>query len=706
MKSILAVLMLIVGVLGGETLTQDIDSVMTLEWNILDSEWIQIHLLCKIQLGYCSIGLRSSMTDCDMFAALTDGENVSLIDYWSRDHGTPLTDIDEGGLEDIIYVTGGLDTSGNIDVTFKRKLDTGDKYDQEIFPDARGNICWGYRNNREGWLEHTEYGDAGFTWATTKGNMYFSSSKESKYDHGVAMSVGWSCLAVIGIFASRYFKYTSWWIYVHVVPLLTASLITIISSSLLYKDDQYSTISMSEKTFDHSRIGMIMSSIVIAQCIFGCMYSYFKIFTKNVQALTILARAHKVIGYTLLILGLINCLKGWDIYKGRAGIVLTILGFILTVLLFGGLEIYQVFFKNRRLPASHKLPVITHSTAMEMIANGSKIMFADDMVLDVAGFILSHPGGSFMISECLGEDTGKYMVGCSSYGGAILPYTHTDKAFSYFKSLAIGCIPTPDGYLHSPTNSNKNVMQFTLVSKKSLNDSTFLIHLKSDEFKMASQCQDPSWIGKHFMVLHSSRFKTVRRYYSTMFVDLIEWSAELGLTQRVDRTEDGYVKFIYKVYPGGYMTNHMNSLNPGEVLDIKGPFGPGLMLSKIEGNYLAFGGGTGLVPFLDIIYYAWKIGCSEEKFKLTVFAFFRSWKDGFALDILEKMRDTIKPSWLQIHILLDDNPEQMKQIPELIKGYLEKEVTSAWICGPSGFNRYYHGFLLKNGVERSKVIMM
>ncbi|OMJ95838.1 hypothetical protein SteCoe_741 [Stentor coeruleus] len=709
MKAILLTFILTSGIFGGETLNQTIDSVMTMEWNVLDNEWIQIRLLCKIKLGYCSIGLRSSMTNCDMFAALTDGENISLIDYWSRDHGTPRDDISEGGTEDIVKVSGGVDASGNIDITFKRKLNTGDKYDQQIYPDIKGNICWGYRNNHRGWTEHTNYGDAGFAWASTKANMYFSSTKDTKYNHGVAMSVSWSCLAVIGIFVSRYFKYTSWWIYIHTIPLLIASLITIISSSNIYKDDQYPTETISEQTLDHSRIGMIMSSIVIAQCIFGMMYSYFKIFTKNVQALTFMVRAHKVIGYALLIIGLINCFKGWDIYNGKTGIGLTILGYVITVVAFIGFDVYQIFFKNRRQPASPKLPITTHSAAMEMIANGSKLMFADDMVLDVGGFMLSHPGGSFMISECIGEDTGKYMVGCSSYGGAILPYTHSNKAFSYFKNLAISRIPTPEGYLYSPTNNNHNQMEFALVSKKALNDSTFLIYLKSDDFKMAVHCQDPSWIGKHFMILHSTRLKTVRRYYSTMFVDLIEWSTEIGLTQsveRVERVDDGLVKFIYKVYPGGYMTNHMNSLNIGEVLNIKGPYGPGLMLSIMEGNYLAFGGGTGLVPFLDLIYYAWKVGCNENKFKLTVFAFFRSWKDGFALDLLEKMRDTISPPWLKIHILLDDNVEQTKQIPELVKSYLDKEVTYAWICGPSGFNRYYHGFLLKNGVEKSKIILM
>lgn len=717
MKSLVLIFWLTSQVFAVETLSQQIDSVMTMEWTIEDATWIKIRLLCKIQLGYCSIGLRSSMSKCDMFAAITDGTSVTLIDYWSRNHDTPLTDIDEGGTEDIIYVSGGVDASGDIDVTFKRKLSTGDTYDQDILPDIKGNICWGYRNNRKGWTEHTEYGDAGFVWAASAATAFFQSSSESKKNHGILMSIAWGCLAVIGIFVCRYFKYWSLWIYIHVFFLLAASVLTIITSTALFKDDAYPFSTLTDKTNTHSRLGMLMSSLVIGECVFGGLSSYFKIFTKNVQATTLINRLHKIVGYALLICGLINCWKGWVIYGEGIGKILTVIGFIIAGILFLGFELYQNFVKSEKLnpiklfpdikinASFSNLELMTHLQALEHVKNGKKLMFYDDLVLEVGHFALSHPGGSFMISDCYGEDTGKYMVGCSSYGGNLLPYTHSLKAFSYLNNLAIARIPYPEGYMINQTNESQNFMQFMMASKIALNEHTFLASFKSEEFKMSRTCLLPFWIGKHFLVCFKKNALTIiRRYYSSVFVNINEWATELGLAGGFDRNEDGLVKLIYKVYPGGAMTGHLNGLSPGQVVVMKGPIGPGLMLQSFEGNYMAFAGGTGLVPFLDLVYMAWKCLQKGQNFFLTLFVSFRTWKDGFALEILQKM-ELIAESWLKVYLLTDESKDK-ENLPNIIIDGLKKGVTGAWICGPSGYNRHYADFLAKNGLDRNKIIVM
>ncbi|OMJ89737.1 hypothetical protein SteCoe_8002 [Stentor coeruleus] len=717
MKIVLLIFWLASHVYAVETLSQKIDSVMTMEWTIEDTTWIKIRLLCQVQLGYCSIGLRSSMTNCDMFAAITDGTSVFLVDYWSRNHNTPKTDINEGGTEDIIYVSGGLNATGNIDVTFKRKLSTGDSYDQDILTDVKGNICWGYRNNRAGWTQHTSFGDAGFVWASTAANVYFQASNDSKKNHGIVMSIAWGCLAVIGIFACRYFKFSSLWIYIHSFFLLATSLLTIISSSVIFKDDAYPYSTLTDETNTHSRLGMILSSLVIAECIFGMLSSYFKIFTKNVQATTLINRLHKVVGYALLICGLINCWKGWVIYGDGLGKILTILGFIAAGALFVTFEIYQIFVRNgRRNPLRYifsctgnttpgNLMDMTHLSAIEQVKNGKKLMFYDDLVLEVGHFALSHPGGSFMISNCYGEDTGKYMVGCSSYGGSLLPYTHSLKAFSYLTNLAIARIPYPEGYIINQTNEPQNLMQFMLATKIPLNEHTFLASFKSNEFKMSRTCLDPLWIGKHFMVCFKKGCcNVVKRYYSSVFVNVNEWAVELGLVGTSERNEDGLVKLIFKAYPGGAMTGHLNEIKAGQVVIMKGPLGPGLMLQSFEGNYMAFAGGTGLVPFLDLVYMAWKCLQKGQNFFLTLFVSFRTWKDGFALEILQKMQE-IAENWFRVYLLTDESKDK-ENIPNIIIEGLKKGVTAAWICGPSGYNRHYADFLAKNGLDKNKIIVM
>jgi hypothetical protein len=72
------------------------------------------------------------------------------------------------------------------------------------------------------------------------------------------------------------------------------------------------------------------------------------------------------------------------------------------------------------------LPPITHKEASDRIANGEKLVFYDDLVLDIKRYRWSHPGGSVMFERCIGEDMGKFINGCSSIGGYFNPYTHTD----------------------------------------------------------------------------------------------------------------------------------------------------------------------------------------------------------------------------------------------------------------------------------------
>lgn len=700
-----------------ETITQQINSIMNMSWTIEDSIWIQIRLQCKIKLGYCSIGLRGTMTNCDMFAAITDGYSITLTDYWAKNHNTPNTDIKEGGKNDIIYDYGGVNLEGYIDVVFRRKLKTGDSFDQDINPDVRGNICWGYRDNRAGWTEHSDYGSAGFVWATSSKTVFFEDSNVSKEDHGIIMTVAWGALAVIGIFVCRYFKYTAWWFYIHMVLLLAASLITIISSSQIYKDDAYTTEGITKDTNVHSRLGMLMSSLVIGECVFGFLASYFKIFTKNVQGMTLITRAHKVVGYALLICGLINCWKGWVLYGDGISKNLMILGFALAGAIFMVFENYQIFVRNgRRNPLAlnisctkNKVPdkykKMSHVKVMSLVSKGKKLMFYDELVLDVGHFRLSHPGGSFMISECYGEDVGKYMVGCSSYGGNILPYAHSLKAFSYLSNLAIGRIKYPKNYMIPTSEEPQHLMEFMFVYKQALNDHTFLSYFKSDAFKMSNNCSNLLWLGKHFMVCYKTKFQNViRRYYSSIFVNINKWACELGMIDTFENKEDGLVKLIFKVYPEGKMTNYLNNLSAGDMIIFKGPLGPGLLLKSFEGNYLAFAGGTGLVPFLDLVYMAWKNLPEETNFFLTMFVSFRTKKDGFALNILEKMQE-VGEKWLKIYIITNESKDK-EFLPSIIIKSMKKEVTGAWICGPSGYNRHYADFLMKNGLDKSKIIVM
>jgi NAD(P)H-flavin reductase/cytochrome b involved in lipid metabolism len=393
------------------------------------------------------------------------------------------------------------------------------------------------------------------------------------------------------------------------------------------------------------------------------------------------------------------------------GKALISIGFILAAALFGILEIVQVFWWNKITVAKKNLPEYTHLQVMDMINDGKLLMFADELVVDVGHFIFSHPGGSYMVKESIGEDTGKYMVGCSSYGADLNPYAHSEKAFSMLKTLAIGRIKTPEGYFSSTDSKDHVFIKFSMIKQVKLNEHTSVIYFSHPNFKMSNICNSPEWLGKHFMISYrkkiglKKRIGYVKRYYSSLFVDLFQWEKELNiLSKREEISDDGLVKFIYKVYPGGKMTNHLSSLSENESVLLRGPLGPGLLMSSLNGNYLALGGGTGLVPFLDLVYMAWKAyGSKTDKFRLRLFAFFRTSKDGFAIEILHKMAESCP--WLQFRLVSDEDPNK-KNIREDIRAEAKEGFDLAWICGPSGFNRSYNNLLIDNGIVKSKIVLL
>ena len=99
------------------------------------------------------------MTNCDMFAAFTDSTTVTIEDYWSRNHRTPKTDKADGGTSDYLLVSSSYDSATGLTASLKRKLSTGDQYDQDIIANINSQICWGYLDRRVGWHEHSEFGN-------------------------------------------------------------------------------------------------------------------------------------------------------------------------------------------------------------------------------------------------------------------------------------------------------------------------------------------------------------------------------------------------------------------------------------------------------------------------------------------------------------------------------------------------------------------
>ena len=87
----------------------------------------------KSSPGWLSFGLgNSGMINMDVIVVEFQNKSYKLFDKWSKTYGLPSCDTDLGGKYDLTDEKFTLSSNGVYSVSFKRKLNTGDKFDNII----------------------------------------------------------------------------------------------------------------------------------------------------------------------------------------------------------------------------------------------------------------------------------------------------------------------------------------------------------------------------------------------------------------------------------------------------------------------------------------------------------------------------------------------------------------------------------------------
>ncbi|CAG9320014.1 unnamed protein product [Blepharisma stoltei] len=662
-----------------------------------------------------------------MYVAIGGGDTVSpifLIDLWSENHDEPSEDTDYwSGTEDVIDVTGYYDpsyldpatgeTTTFINATFSRLLNTGDIWDTIIEADKHIDINWGYKKGKKfGFDEHDSYSQGRIKFARSADNESFS-KEDSKYFglaiHLVLMTIFWTIMAPIAIMVARYGKHLKCWYWCHLISFAIVIIGTIISVSYAYQIHHTPTVQTTKKPRYHSRLGFIITCLILGQGFIGLICKFLQTKSSVFSIISQVRRAHKAIGYGLLILALMNNTYGFAIMSME--IVHDIMLAICLAIMFLFELRHQLSFWKPGFLCLKKLPEMSHQEAMEMIEKeGAKLMFCDELVMNIGPFITSHPGGGYMLRDTIGEDAGKYMVGCSSINGELMPYAHSRPAFDYTKKLAIAKVPYPEGYLEKLDESEtNNLMHWAVSFQHALNETTRLISLSSPHFRLSQEQLQPSYIGKHFKVTAKIGGTAISRYYSAFFADLHSWAQELDnsgkLSNNYPACSEGNLQLIYRVYGLGKITQYLSNLSAENIVELKGPLGPGLLLNNYSGNYLGFAGGTGIIPFLDVVHYLWLSKDNPSSLKLTLFASFRTVEDAFCIDLLEETSRILGEDKFKFVVMVDKQAKDMN-FPEIIKKYAGSNPDRAWVCGPSGYNNFIKSLLIEGGLGRKKIIVM
>jgi hypothetical protein len=554
------------------------------------------------------------------------------------------------------------------------------------------------------------------------------------------MSVMWIGVSQAAIIVMRYFK---WWTFsglFHTMLGTTAVVVTLVSSYKTYKKDKvaYKDLDAEGEYRDflyHSRIAFTMCGLVLTQFFLGVFFKFMQIFKKNIKINNFSRLVHRVVGWTLPVMGLINIKFGWHLHgqswKNREyiypmyGVLCCILFLFEMNFQFGGpIRKHLVNLKavalqyyrggdpelNRTLVTEDSRERRRHCEVFEEIMNNRKDwVFYDEFILDIAGFKWNHPGGSFVFKRIAGQDVGKFLNGGSNIDDNYRPYFHSNQARNIAENLAIGYISFPrDLFLSINNYETMSDMKWNLTNRTFVAKGTYCLEFSSYNWEINEEAPGYDWIGKHFLVTSRVGGKILNRYYSFVLVNLASWADEVreaGMQAKVYdvKKHPNKLRLHMKHYPGGLMTDHLSSIPLGTQIQFKGPIGPGICTDSFKDKeFLVFGAGTGVLPFLDLVYAIWKGRVSNSV--IHMYMSFRDDASSFAVDLVEA---TAKhhPRNLKLYTRIGQKGFELHA--EFWRNMLPLHLAEkAWICGPPVFNRKIEKILIDEGFNPGKILLL
>lgn len=241
--------------------------------------------------------------------------------------------------------------------------------------------------------------------------------------------------------------------------------------------------------------------------------------------------------------------------------------------------------------------------------------------MDVADYIDEHPGGKRLISDNIGRDVSKFFYGGYAMGKNGYPYAHSQEALSLvFRKLAIARL----------VYKNDGAPKFSanLAARKEIVSNVFTVTFGMERRipGVQSYYSDLDLIGRHYLVW-SKDLKDKKRQYTICNVldtgvykeyikaiDSFKNNQSPASSSKQYRIKEIFtsdkssneVSLTLKDYNvrGGLSSKICRDPKVSEdavpKYFLKGPMGKGLDL-KTSGVHIAFTGGTGVLPFLDLV---------------------------------------------------------------------------------------------------------
>jgi len=758
-------------------------------------ESITMAIKFKVPNQYFSVGLGTSMFGSDIWVFDIINSEIQATDCVGIGHTVPPLDTDQGG-QNNLQVLGFEITPSYSLIKFTRPLNTHDPNDQVISPGPT-NIIWAtgpatnmvYHGAARGAITvDLVKSSAPSTQTYGLGESATVYSNTIKW-HSILNAVAWLILSDIAVIIVRLFRGRKFVIpiqIIHAVIMLIVIIMSVVVTALALKeflaDNGGSKTTGIKKQDFHYINGLVIFFLILVALLAGIVLLVLLSRHKKSQTATaVFKRMHQIFGYLLYLDAKANIITGVLLYDTNQWKipVFIYLGVLLLVHIIVQLVISLSYkYSNLKFnpPSSITKSSLTKRQAELLTAINSgesrealmqklknmKWVILGNSIFDLTDWI--HPGGNFIIQDCVGKEVGRYFYGNFALEGSRMkPHKHSAVAFAHLTSSYIGELTNYESILVSKESQKEMISEhhqkWKIVSIKPISDTVGQVCFESSKVHVKMFGTSLSWLGRHFRVSFNKRSSIARLYTTALALSEAHIYLRQNIYNYFDDVMAGNEAQHFKYNPDFssyhpeslplFIKNYKNlkkglsrKIHKIDILHqkndfrIEGPYGTGLEFTpSTTGSVCIICAGTGLLPFVDFLaLFLWKnmydllkekVGIEKAQeinvldipfdsffngLKVTFLGSFADESEVLGLDIIKKLAEISKRYGLNnfTAIMKGCSHEHISKVQErFTQDFFAKTLNlnedKYLIVGPPRFSNDVLNNLSKLGVPKNKL---
>lgn len=598
--------------------------------------------------GVRGYGFGKSMENLDLFLIEDDGTDVMITDMSTNSVGklSPDTSNDYTLRTSIV---------GDLRIyTVTRKPDTHDFEDERIYEGENPML---YFYSKESPTSLSEMSQETFTLTVEQVDRRMlasggSSTSHKALMHGLFCYIAWDWFSFLLIITGRYSKYFySFRIYLHALIGVLACVFNIIG--VAYAGIGY-TNSQNSLGDAHTGLAGIVTAWACVMAGIGLVTKIAGRFLKHNSWICIWLRViHIIPSYFLIIYAQFCLLSGLYYYDSP----ITYLFYVHVAIMIALLVLFEVLFcffsqwKYSYIEKLHRKNVPDMSIEA-FLQSEKKLALFDNYVIDMGGYYMDHPGGAYVLDECVKMDVGKYFFGSYSMENWVNPHTHTYIAGMAMLKMVVAKLVQPEANFKAfapkladsrddlPSKSvlYESSMVFTVPSKVELIPMVYSVRFGNRKTQVKMFFEGTKMLGRHYVInslqnqvcryytICNAMHTKVHRQYLSAFNAILDGGSverDYKSIQDINNAWDDYLELVLKLYPQSKkgITKQLLQDRETDQFFISGPLSRGYDLSSenMAGQNVLFVGGTGVLPFIDLFAYLVRKVIAEKDNSHSVF---------------------------------------------------------------------------------------